>query len=170
MRSRTSVRLLASAALAAAAVAQAEIPGLPPGPSQPGSTAPGAGTTSAPLTDACANCATILSIQTTTERQDWTPLGTVAPGSVSIAGAGVSEGRTAYIIGPDLSNKGLVLLGAAGGAAYGKRSNTYEKPRWDVTLKLDTGGTRVVSQSYEPLFREGDRVRVFGTQLELINP
>ena len=49
------------------------------------------------------------------------------------------------------------------------RPNAYEKPRWDVTVKMDRGGTRVVSQGYEPLLREGDRVRIFGTQLELVN-
>jgi hypothetical protein len=170
MNARTALTLIAAAATATGSFAQG--PTLPPGlapPSPPSATQQGNSATAAPK-DACSNCATITTIQMTTERQDWTPLGTVAPGSVGIAGAGVSEGRTAYVIGSDLSNKGLVMLGAAGGAAYAKRPNSYEKPRWDVTLKMDVGGTRIVSQSYEPLFREGDRVRVFGTQLELINP
>jgi len=61
----------------------------------------------------------------------------------------------------------LVLVGAAGGAVYAKRPNSYQRPRWDVTVKLDTGATRVLPQLYEPLLREGDRVRVFGTQVEL---
>jgi hypothetical protein len=51
--------------------------------------------------------------------------------------------------------------------ACAKRPNAYEKPRWDVTVKMDRGGTRNVSQSYEPLLRDADRVRVLGTQLEL---
>jgi hypothetical protein len=127
MNARTALTLIAAAATATGAFAQG--PTLPPGlapPSPPSATQQGNSATAAPK-DACSNCATIMTIQMTTERQDWTPLGTVAPGSVGIAGAGVSEGRTAYVIGS-------------------------------------------VSQSYEPLFREGDRVRVFGTQLELINP
>ena len=171
MNRRAAWWVIAVAACAADASAQSPAPA-PPGIPMPAQLpAPSQTPTSSQAqNDICSNCAMITSIQMTTERQDWTPLGTVAPGSVSIAGAGVSEGRTAYVIGKDLSNQGLVMLGAAGGAAYAKRPNSYEKPRWDVTLKLDVGGTRVVSQSYEPLFREGDRVRVFGTQLELINP
>ena len=33
---------------------------------------------------------------------------------------------------------------------------------------MDEGGGRSVIQNYEPLLQVGDRVRVFGTQLELI--
>ena len=54
-------------------------------------------------------------------------------------------------------------------AVYAKRSQAYEKPRWEVTVQMDEGGRRVLSQRYEPFLREGDRVRVSGTQLELID-
>jgi outer membrane lipoprotein SlyB len=78
-----------------------------------------------------------------------------------------NEGRTAYAFGSD-GSRGLVLIGAAGGAVYAKRPNAYQKPRWDVTVKMDRGDTRVLQQRYEPLLREGDRVRVLGTQIELV--
>ena len=50
------------------------------------------------------------------------------------------------------------------GAAEG-----YQRPRWGVTVKMDDGGTRTVQQRYEPFVREGDRVRIIGTQLELVD-
>jgi outer membrane lipoprotein SlyB len=120
--------------------------------------------------DACDNCGTIESIQITKQKENWTPLGTVSQGGGSLASAGGNEARPAFSIGPGLSNQGVVVLGAAGGAAYAKRPTAYERPRWDVTVKLDRGGTRVLPQSYEPFVREGDRVRIIGTQLELLNP
>jgi len=116
----------------------------------------------------CDNCATVMSIQRTTEQEQWTALGTVTPGLVSANSAGGEEMRSAFAFGKDGSNKGLVLIGAAGGVVYSKRPNAYDKPRWDVTVKMDAGGTRVLQQRYEPLLHEGDRVRIYGTQLDLI--
>ena len=79
------------------------------------------------------------------------------------------EGRSAFVFGSD-GSRDLVLIGAAGGAVYAKRQNSYQRTRWDVTVKMDGGNTRVVQQRYEPFLREGDRVRILGTQLELIEP
>jgi outer membrane lipoprotein SlyB len=76
-----------------------------------------------------------------------------------------------FSIGPGLTNKGMVVVGAAGGAAYAQKPNAYQRQRWDVTIKMDSGPPpRVVNLAYEPFFQEGDRVRVSGTQLELVNP
>ena len=117
---------------------------------------------------ACDNCGVITSINTSVEEEQWQPLGVVpAPGSLSSPGG--SEGRSAFAFGSD-GSRGLVLIGAAGGAVYAKRQNSYQRTRWDVTVKMDRGNTRVVQQRYEPLLREGDRVRILGTQLELIEP
>ena len=111
-------------------------------------------------------CGRVDSIRQTTVKQPWMPLG---GGAVS-ASPGDYSGKTtsAFQIGPGLSNQGIVILGAAGGADYQKRPNSYDQPRWEVTVKLDNGQKRVVTVAYEPFVREGDRVRVAGTSLELV--
>jgi len=116
----------------------------------------------------CETCGVVMSIQMTTERTQWTPLGSATPSVVTAASAQPGA-VTQLSIGPKLQSQGNVVLGAAGGAPYAKRRNAYDKARWDVTVKMDVGGTRVVSQSYEPLLHDGDRVRVFGTQIEAVN-
>lgn len=140
-------RSLAAAAMLAALAAQAQTPGR------------------------CDNCGTVADVRQTTEKNSWTPLGTTVPS----AGPGDSIGTTgrvtsAYQIGPQGKNQGLVILGAAGGGSYAKRPDSYEQPRWDLSVKMDAGPTRTVSLRYDPPFRPGDRVRVYGTQLELIEP
>ena len=107
-------------------------------------------------------CGRVESIVQTTVRQAWTPLGS---GSSFYSDSKVT---TSWQIGPDLSNQGMVMLGAGGGAAYKKSPNAYEQPRWEVTVKLDSGQKRVLTVAYEPFVREGDRVRVAGNSLELV--
>src|SRR6266550_5933237 len=119
--------------------------------------------------DRCDACGVVQSILMTTERTQWTPLVSATPSIVTPSGAQTGA-MTQFAIGPQLQNQGIVMLGAAGGAAYAKRPGVYEKPRWEVAVKMERGGTRIVSQSYEPMLREGDRVRVIGTQLDLVNP
>lgn len=110
-------------------------------------------------------CGRIESIRQTSVKQSWTPLGTGVA-----ADPGQAAGRTTatFQIGPGFSNQGMVMLGAGGGAAYRKTPNAYEQPRWEVTVRLDNGQKRVVTVAYEPFVREGDRVRVAGTSLELV--
>ena len=110
-------------------------------------------------------CGRVETIRQVTVKQPWTPLG----GGAS-ASPGEYNGRTqtAFQIGPGLSNQGIVILGAAGGADYQKRPNAYDQPRWEVTIKLENGQKRVVTVAYEPFVREGERVRVAGTALELV--
>lgn len=138
-------------------------------PPMPGSDAKAATGTATPPSLDCAACGRVESIQQTMARQQWTPLGT----GVGVAGAPVSPGDApagvaSFKIGPGLSNQGIVVVGAAGGASYSKTPGFYDRPRWDVTIKMDSGPTRVVSLTYEPYVREGDRVRISGNQLELI--
>jgi hypothetical protein len=61
----------------------------------------------------------------------------------------------------------VVLLGAAGGAGYAKRANSYEQTRWEIRVRMDDGTMRTVTSDYEPAFEQGDRVRIYGRQVEL---
>jgi outer membrane lipoprotein SlyB len=106
----------------------------------------------------CDNCGRIESIQSVQETSSWTPLG-----SVAVAGDSTGRTTTAY----NFSTGNMVTLGAAGGAGYARRSSQSQRARWEIVVRMDAGGTRSLRQGYEPALRVGDRVRVFGTQVEL---
>ena len=152
----------------ASAVALAQTPPpLFPAPAAPAVTATPAIPPSVIATD-CGPCGRIESIRQSTVKQQWTPLGTgVGVGGVPDVGD-APAGVTSFKIGPGLSNQGMVVLGSAGGGAYRKTPNAYEPKRWDVTVKMDSGAVRVVTLSYEPFVHEGDRVRVSGNSVELL--
>jgi hypothetical protein len=152
------VALAASVSLAAAlADAQTTPPPIPPASNGKAAAA------APPPADDCGQCGKVLSIKRTTVKEQWTPLGTDTGFQQD------AKAATQFKIGPGLSNQGLVIVGAAGGAGYQKSPNSYEKPRWDVTVKLDSGQTRVLQLTYEPYVQEGDRVRISGRNVELVN-
>jgi len=108
-------------------------------------------------------CGRVETIRQTTVKQSWTPLGTGTSFDSD------TRAVTSFQIGPGLSNQGIVMIGAGGGAAYKKTPNSYDQPRWEVTVKLDSGQKRVITVAYEPFVREGDRVRIAGNSLELVD-
>jgi outer membrane lipoprotein SlyB len=123
---------------------------------------------STPATGECSDfpCGRVLTIKQTTVKNDWTPLGTTGQQPV---GTQPDRVTTTFQFGRGMTNEGIVVLGAQGGAVYGKSPNSYEKPQWQVTVKLDSGRTRVLTVPYEPYVREGDRVRIAGNNVELID-
>ena len=125
-----------------------------------------------PADAACGNCGVVQSITAVSQRQQWTPLGSVPEAGAMGGGPGGQPGSATMLsIGPGMTNKGMVIVGSAGGAAYAQKPNQSQRQRWDVTVKMDSGPPpRVINLSYEPYVQEGDRVRVFGNQLELVNP
>lgn len=152
------VLAVAAVALAAAAGAQIAPPPIPKNGAASAATA-----APAPAADDCAQCGRVLSIRQTTVKQQWTPLGTMT------GFQGDAQAVTQFKIGKGGVSEGPIIVGAAGGAGYQKSPNTYEKPRWDVTVKLDNGQTRVVQLAYEPYVQEGDRVRIAGRNVELVD-
>jgi outer membrane lipoprotein SlyB len=165
-RRHRRVFVFAAALLACAAAAQ--VPPPPPPPPELGQ-APPSGVASAPVqADACDRCGKIESIRPVTAKDQWTPLGTASASPPGASPTGSPSAATMVQIGPGFTKQGTVLIGAAGGAAYGTRPNELNTRRWEVVVRMDAGGTRSVTQNYEPMLREGDRVRVMGTQLELV--
>jgi hypothetical protein len=116
--------------------------------------------------ETCPSCGVITSIERGTHEEEWQPLGVVSAAPTLATSSG-AEASSAFSFSKD-GKGGLVMIGAAGGAAYAKRPNSYQRPHWDVTVALDSGGNRVVQQRYEPYVKEGDRVPMIGTQMELI--
>lgn len=112
---------------------------------------------------ACDRCGKVVSITQLTTKDQWTPLGSV-PSSSDLGPTGVAV----YQIGPGFSNQGQVFIGAAGGGVYQTRANQRNVKRWEIVVKMDDGSSRSIVQNYEPLFVADDRVRILGTQVELI--
>jgi len=164
--------LLSLLALAWLAPVNAQLPPAPPPPTlsiSPAAAVSAANAAPAPSIE-CGACGKVESIRQTSVKDQWTPLGTgVGVGGAPVSPGGNPTGVTSYRIGPGMSNQGMVVLGAAGGAAYSKTPNSYERQRWEVTVKLDSGSSRVVMLSYEPYVREGDRVRISGSNVELLD-
>jgi hypothetical protein len=116
----------------------------------------------------CDRCGKIESIRPVTAKDSWTPLGTVSATPLGDGTATTPSGVTMFQIGPGFSKQGTVLIGAAGGAAYRTRPSELNAKRWEIVVRMEAGGARSFIQNYEPMLREGDRVRVMGTQLELV--
>ena len=167
-RALRSVGLLALCA-AWAGFAHAQLTGQPPPPIPPESAQPSAAAQPASKQPppACDRCGTVEAINQTTSKEQWTSLGNV-PSRVGQSTDLSPSAVTTFKIGPGFTNQGQVMIGAAGGAVYQTRPTERNATRWEITVRMDDGSARSVTQNYEPLLQVGDRVRVFGSQIELI--
>lgn len=102
----------------------------------------------------CGSCGTVQSIRMVELRGDATGLGAVAGG---VTGAVVGNQ-----IGRGNGNTAMTLIGAAGGALAGNEIGKNAKKHYSyrVTVHMDDGSFRTLSQSSTPAVAVGERVRV----------
>lgn len=105
---------------------------------------------------ACANCGVIEAIRAVEVKGPSTGMGAVA--------GGVAGGVVGNQFGSGGTKTLLTIGGAAGGAFAGDaiEKNLKKRTAWQVTVRLDDGSLRTLSQTSQPPFAVGDRVRVVG--------
>jgi outer membrane lipoprotein SlyB len=104
----------------------------------------------------CPNCGVIEAIRAVEVKGKTSGLGAVAGGVAGgLLGNSIGGGRGA-------SNAILTVGGAAGGAFAGDAIEGHVKKRtvWRVTVRLEDGSVRTLSQPQQPPFAVGDRVRI----------
>lgn len=84
----------------------------------------------------------------------------------AIAG-GVAGAALGNQVGKGDGNTAATVLGAVGGAVAGREieKRVRSGTRYDVVVKLDSGGSKTVSFESEPAFHVGSKVRVSGETL-----
>lgn len=102
----------------------------------------------------CASCGTVESIRAVELKGDATGLGAAAGG---VTGAVVGNQ-----IGRGHGNTAMTIIGAAGGAFAGNEieKNMKKHYTYRVTVRMDDGSYRTVSQSTAPTVAVGGRVRI----------
>ena len=108
----------------------------------------------APAPVLCADCGVIESIRVAEVKGEGSGLGAVA--------GGVAGGLIGNQIGHGTGRTVATIAGAAGGAYAGHtiEKNVKKHTVYRVTLRMDDGSLRTVSQREAPAYAVGDRVRV----------
>lgn len=102
----------------------------------------------------CTTCGTVTHIQMIEEEGKGTGLGAVA--------GGVAGGLIGSQIGSGTGNTVATVAGVAGGAYAGHQVEKKVKSKkiYKITVKMDTGKTRVFDQEKEPAVHVGDKVKL----------
>jgi len=107
----------------------------------------------------CLDCGTVENFRQVEVKGDGSALGAVAGGATG-ALIGHQFGRGS---GKDL----LTIAGAVGGAFAGHEieKNVRKKTRYEISVRMDDGSLRTLSQDAAPAWRIGDHVRVINNQI-----
>lgn len=117
----------------------------------------------APAKIRCANCGVIDAVMPVEQEGEGSGLGAVA--------GGVVGGVLGNQIGKGTGRKIATVAGVAGGAYAGHQIEKQVKKtvRYDVRVRMEDGSYRVLSQTAEPAFRPGDRIRIVDGALQAGN-
>ena len=128
-----------------------------------------AGESSAARRDVCESCGTVESVAAIQETSGTGGVGQT-PGLGAVAG-GVIGGLLGNQVGGGSGKTIATIAGAAGGAYAGHRVQQHygnKRQRYDITVRMDDGDTRTFTRDYDPGLLTGDRVRLDGDELALI--
>lgn len=111
---------------------------------------------------ACASCGVVESIRAIQSEGDASGLGAVA--------GGVTGALVGNQMGKGGGNTAMTLLGAAGGALAGNsiEKNMNRQTAYRITIRMDDGAYRTISQSHVPAVALGDKVKVVNGNVSAI--
>jgi outer membrane lipoprotein SlyB len=112
---------------------------------------------------ACATCGVVTSVQYVEKKGEGSGVGLVA--------GGVVGGVLGHQIGSGRGNTAATIIGAGAGAYAGNQveKNAKKKSYWLVSVKLDDGSKRSITENSKPAYKKGDRVKIVdGNRLALL--
>jgi outer membrane lipoprotein SlyB len=124
--------------------------------------APVAKTTPAPARVAakCMDCGVIESVREVTTKGEGSGLGAV--------GGAVAGGLLGNQVGSGRGQDAMTVVGAVGGAVAGHQIEKHVKSTksYAVTIRLDDGTSRVITEANAPTWRSGDKVRIVNGSIQ----
>lgn len=114
----------------------------------------------APMPAKCAECGTIESINTITKKGTASGLGAV--------GGAVVGGLIGNQVGSGRGNTAATVIGAVGGAVGGNEIEKRVKSDkdYEVTVRMNDGSSRVITEANQPAWRTGDHVKIVGGAIQ----
>ncbi|MFC0168847.1 glycine zipper 2TM domain-containing protein [Pseudoduganella danionis] len=112
-----------------------------------------------PAAAVCNSCGVISSIRSVEHRGQGTGVGA--------AGGAILGGLLGNQVGSGHGRQLATVAGAVGGAVAGNQveGNMKTTHSWEITVRMDNGARRVLHQSAQPQWHEGDAVRIVNGQL-----
>jgi len=108
----------------------------------------------APVKKICAECGVIDSVREIEKAGQ-------ASGAGAVGGA-VVGGVLGHQVGGGRGRDAMTVLGAVGGAVAGHQieKNMKKSKEYQITVRMEDGGTRTITQATQPGWRPGDKVKI----------